>query len=309
MIKQLIRQPLPLQPGDLLQVIAPSGSLREMEAYTQGLEVWRSQGYRLEIPELQSWGYLAGTDQVRRQQLRAAWENPEVRGILCVRGGYGTARILEDWQWSPLATPKWLIGFSDVTNLLWSLYQQGIGSMHGAVLTTLGTEPQWSIDRLFALLQGKTGAALQGTGWGGGRVTGQLLPGNLTVATHLLGTPWQPDFTGVILALEDVTEAPYRIDRYLTQWRTSGALQLIKGIAIGRFSRCDPPDLDTQNPSHKPSHKPSWTVEEVLVDRLGDLGIPIVSELPFGHDGENAALPVGRLVELDGDRGTLSILA
>jgi len=303
-MNQLIRQPLPLQPGDLLQVIAPSGSLREMEPYTQGLEVWRSQGYRLEIPELQSWGYLAGTDQVRRQQLQAAWTNPEVRGILCMRGGYGTARILEDWQWQPLDTPKWLIGFSDVTNLLWSLYQQGIGSIHGAVLTTLGTEPPWSIERLFTLLQGQEVEPLQGLGWGGGRVTGQLLPGNLTVATHLLGTPWQPDLTGVILALEDVTEAPYRIDRYLTQWRASGALQLVKGIALGRFSRCDPPSLDTQNPSHKPS----WTVEEVLVDRLGDLGIPIVSGLPFGHDGENAALPVGRLVELDGDRGTLSIL-
>ncbi len=303
-MKQLIKQPLPLQQGDLLQVIAPSGSLQEMEAYAQGLEVWRSQGYRLEIPELESWGYLAGTDQVRRQQLRAAWSNPEVRGILCVRGGYGTARILEDWQWQGLDNPKWLIGFSDVTNLLWSLYHQGIGSIHGAVLTTLGMEPQWSIERLFTLLQGQEVEPIQGTGWGGGRVTGQLLPGNLTVATHLLGTPWQPDLTGVILAFEDVTESPYRIDRYLTQWRASGALQLIKGIALGRFSRCDPPNFDPQNPSYKSS----WTVEEVLVDRLGDLGIPIVSGLPFGHDGENAALPVGRLVELDSDRGTLSIL-
>ncbi len=296
----MIKQPAPLQPGDLLQVIAPSGVLREPEAYHQGLEVWRSQGYQVATPELTSWGYLAGTDQQRRQQLREAWANPEIRGIICVRGGYGTARILEDWQWLSLAQAKeqskWLIGFSDITNLLWSLYQQGIGSVHGAVLTTLGQEPQWSIDRLFDLVSGKAIEPLQGIGWGGGKVQGLLLAGNLTVATHLLGTPWQPDLSGIILALEDVGEAPYRIDRYLTQWRTSGALARVKGIALGRFSR-----------SEAPLGIPSLTIEEVLRDRLGDLGIPIVSGLPFGHDGENAALPVGSLVELDGDRGTLII--
>jgi len=291
----MIRQPPSLQPGDLLQAIAPSGSLRELEAYQQGLEVWLSHGYRVDTPELYSWGYLAGNDEQRRQQLQEAWSNPEIRGILCVRGGYGTARLLEDWQWQPLDQPKWLIGFSDVTNLLWSLYQQGIGSVHGAVLTTLGQESQGSIERLLALVTGKNLDPLQGIGWGGGKAQGLLLAGNLTVATHLLGTPCRPDFTQVILALEDVTEAPYRIDRYLTQWRASGNLKLVKGIALGRFSRCEAPVGIS-----------SWSVEEVLHDRLGDLGIPIVSGLPFGHDGENAALPVGSLVELDGDRGVLS---
>jgi muramoyltetrapeptide carboxypeptidase len=121
-----------------------------------------------------------------------------------------------------------------------------------------------------------------------------LLPANLTVATHLLGTFVQPNLDGVILALEDVTEAPYRIDRMLTQWRMSGAFQGVRGIALGRFSRCDPP-----------KEVPSWTVEEVLRDRLGDLGIPIVSDLPFGHEGANAALPVGQWVELDADNATL----
>ena len=91
----------------------------------------------------------------------------------------------------------------------------------------------------------------------------------------------------VILALEDVAEAPYRIDRMLTQWRMSGAFQGVVGIVLGRFSRCEPP-----------KDVPSWTVEEVLRDRLSDLGIPIVSDLPFGHEGVNAALPVGQPVDL-----------
>lgn len=293
------RLPPPLKPGDLLRVIAPSGALREFEACQKGVEIWRRQGYKVELST--NWdtreGYLAGTDQERRQQLAAAWQHPECQGILCARGGYGSARLLENWVWSssPANNPKWLIGFSDITCLLWSLAQLGIASVHGPVLTTLAAEPEWSVARLFDYVEGRLLEPLSGIGWGGGKVSGRLLPANLTVATHLLGTPVQPSLEGIILALEDVTEAPYRIDRMLTQWRMSGAFEKVQGIALGRFSRCDPPQ-DT----------PSWTVEEVLRDRLSDLGLPIVSNLPFGHDGANAALPVGQLVHLDADQGTLS---
>ncbi len=299
--------PPPLQPGNLLRVVAPSGALQELTACQKGIEIWRQRGYRVEM--IGNWnareGYLAGTDTQRRQQLAAAWQDPECQGILCVRGGYGSARLLENWAWSSLSTsnqeisqspsPKWLIGFSDITGLLWSLCRVGIGGVHGPLLTTLAAEPEWSLNRLFDCVEGRPLAPLTGIGWGGGKVRGKLLPANLTVATHLLGTPVQPSMADTILALEDVTEAPYRIDRMLTQWRMSGAFKGVRGIALGRFSRCDPPQ-----------DVPSWTVEEVLRDRLSDLGIPIVSGLPFGHDGVNAALPVGQIVELDADLGTLS---
>ena len=295
------QRPPALKPGDLLRVITPSGALREFEAFHKGVEIWRSKGYRVELQTY--WdareGYLAGKDSERRQQLQQAWQDPECRGILCTRGGYGSARLLEDWTWSlethPSQLDKWLIGFSDITGLLWSLYGYGVCGVHGPVLTTLAAEPEWSLQRLFDCVEGRPLEPLSGVGWGGGTVRGILLPANLTVATHLLGTPVQPPLEGVILALEDVTEAPYRIDRMLTQWRMTGALKGVRGIALGRFSRCEPPkDI------------PSWTVEEVLRDRLSDLGIPIVSDLPFGHEGANAALPVGQQVELDADQGTLS---
>jgi muramoyltetrapeptide carboxypeptidase len=291
--------PPPLQPGDLLRVIAPSGVLREFEAFGRSVEIWRSRGYKIEImPNIgDGWGYLADKDENRRHQLAAAWQDPDCRGILCTRGGFGSTRILEDWTWhTDSALPKWLIGFSDITALLWSLYTVGVCGIHAPVLTTLANEPDWSIQRLFDLLEGRPLAPLKGCGWGGGVVTGVLLPGNLTVATHLLATPFQPHLDGVILALEDVTEAPYRIDRMLTQWRLSGALSKVSGIALGSFTRCEaPPNI------------PSFSVEEVLRDRLGDLGIPIVSDLPFGHDHPNAALPVGVLATLDADQGVLEI--
>ena len=289
--------PCPLKPNDLLRVIAPSGALRELDAFDKGVNLWRSRGYRVEFsPGFdQQWGYLAGTDDNRRQQLRDALNDPECQGILCARGGYGGARLLEDWSWQG-SDPKWLIGFSDITALLLSLGKQGVSGLHGALLTTIAAEPDWSLQRLFNWVEGRPIPPLNGTGWKNGKATGVLLPVNLTVATHLLGTPFQPDFSNVILAIEDVSEAPYRIDRMLTQWRLCGALKQLKGIAIGRFSHCDPPP-----------NIPSFTVAQVFRDRLGDLNLPIVSDLPFGHDGVNAALPVGIVAELDSDRGTLSI--
>jgi muramoyltetrapeptide carboxypeptidase len=289
--------PAPLRPGDLLYVIAPSGALRELTAFEKGVEMWRSRGYRVELcPGYDDrWGYLAGTDEGRRSQLEAALKDPECRGILCARGGWGGARLLENWQWVA-SEPKWLIGFSDITSLLWGLSLEGVSGVHAPLLTTLAIEPDWSVKRLFDWVEGRLIPAIKGEGWGNGSASGILLPANLTVATHLLGTPLQASLENVILAFEDVTEAPYRIDRMLTQWRMSGAFEQVKGIALGRFSQCEPPP-----------NVPSFTVEEVLRDRLSDLGIPIVSGLPFGHDGENAALPVGVPAQIDGGQGILSI--
>lgn len=296
-VSQLYAQlPPPLKPGDRLMAVASSGTLRERDNFVRGVGLWRQRGYQVELcPGYDGrWGYLAGTDQQRRTQLQRAWADPDCKGVLCVRGGYGGARLLEGWDWPP-SEPKWLIGFSDVTALLWSLSAQGIAGLHGPLLTTLVDEPTWSIQRLFQWVEGQWDLPpLKGDGWVGGKAQGRLLPANLTVATHLLHTSAQPSLDNVILALEDVTEAPYRIDRLLTQWRMSGALDQVRGIALGRFSQCEaPPGI------------PSFGIDEVLRDRLCDLNIPIVAGLPFGHDGVNATLPVGVLAKIDGDRGTL----
>ncbi|MGI0480345.1 S66 peptidase family protein [Geminocystis sp. CENA526] len=295
----MIRPPF-LQKGDTLIAIAPSGTLRDKEKpkFEQGIEIWRKNGYNIVLDENYhaQEGYLAGKDDIRRQALKQAWLNPEYKGIVCVRGGYGGARLLENWQWEDISPPKWLIGFSDVTSLLWSLYNHNIISIHGAVLTTLVEESESSLQRLFDYLEGKSLPPLMGKGWGKGKAKGRLLAGNLTVATNVLGTHLCPSFENIILALEDVQEAPYRLDRMLTQWRLMGIFQRVKGILLGRFSGCNPPE-----------NIPSWNVDEVLLDRLSDFNIPIISDLPFGHDGVNNCLPVGEFVEIDGDTGEVLI--
>ena len=297
-----------LVPGDLLWAIAPSGGLHETEKFEAGLAVWRDRGYRVELMKGYDdrWGYLAGSDIGRRQQLMAALSDDRCKGILCIRGGYGGTRLLEDWRW-PANSNKWLIGFSDVTSLLWSLSRVGVSGLHGPVLTTLADEPDWSVTRLFDWVERHQIEPIVGQGWGsvvagcGGIIRGRLLPGNLCVATHLLGTAAEPDLSAAILAFEDVGEAPYRLDRMLTQWRAMGKFSQVKGIALGRFS-----GWPTEGVAIKAGS--TLSVAEVMRDRLSDLKIPIVSDLPFGHDGVNAVLPVGLPVELNADKGQLSWL-
>lgn len=306
------RFPAPLRPGDRLTVVAPSGCLRETSAFERGVAIWRSRGYDVHCPEGldDRDGYLAGTDADRRERLRVAWRDPKVKGLLCLRGGYGGTRLLEDFAWSDAdrLSPKWLIGFSDITSLLWSLARVEIGSVHGAVLTTLADEPEWSQQRLFDWVEGRDISPLLGRVLVDPKpknhpepghntvVTGWLCPANLAVGTSILGTPHQPDFTGAIIAFEDVGEAPYRLDRLLTQWRSMGVFNGVRGIALGRFSQ-----------ANVPSGYPSFSVEALMRDRLGDLGIPVLADLPFGHDGANAALPCGAIATINTTLATLTI--
>ncbi|MEY3300102.1 MAG: hypothetical protein RLZZ597_3362, partial [Cyanobacteriota bacterium] len=156
--------PPPLQPGDRLTVMAPSGALRELDAFNQGLELWRSWGFEVDVAAAvgQKWGYLAGRDEDRRQAWMEALTNPDYKAILCARGGYGGARVLEQWQWPAPLPPKWLVGFSDITSLLWGLAGRGIVGIHGPLMTTLATEPTWSQQRLKDLLMGQPIPSIRG---------------------------------------------------------------------------------------------------------------------------------------------------
>ncbi|MGQ9865777.1 MAG: S66 peptidase family protein [Pseudanabaenaceae cyanobacterium] len=288
------RFPKPLRSGDRLAVVAPSSPVMG-EDLAAGGQIWRDRGFDLvgAANVGRQWGYLAGTDAERVQAWQEVWADPAVVGVVGGRGGYGALRLLPHLAWE--APPKWVVGYSDLTALQWALAARGWGSLHGPVLKDLPGQPPAAIDALFGWLQGSLPSlTLTGQGLVTGQATGWLLPGNLTVATHLLGTPFCPSLAGAILALEDVNELPYQVDRLLTHWRLSGAWAGIRGIALGRFS------------GEAPS-QPSLTWAEVWSDRLGDLGVPVVTDLPFGHGGLNLPLPVGAIATLDGNQGTLVV--
>lgn len=292
--------PRPLQPGDSIRLAAASSALSPegLERLQAGMAVLESWGLQV-VPHpepLRRWGHLAGSDQQRLADLAA-----DAPLLACLRGGWGAARLLETAPAVPQAPgpEPWLLGFSDVTSLLWARAAQGRpGGIHGPLVTTLAAEPAWSQQRLRELLFGGSSAALPplaGEAWCGGVATGPLLVGNLTVATHLLGTPHLPDLRGAVLVLEDVGEAPYRLDRLLTHWRLCGALQQLAAIGFGQFSDCDDPGSPTDG-------------ETVLRERTQDLGIPVLAGLPVGHEPGNAALPLGRLARLDAEAGQLELL-
>ena len=304
----------PLQPGDRVQVVAASSALLTegvAERLLAGCAVLENWGLEVPGPQelkqrwlLRHWGYLAGRDGERLADL----EHPNASLLACVRGGWGAARLLEHLQARNHQLPeRWLLGFSDVTSLLWAQCAQGLGgAIHGPLLTTLGSEPAWSQERLRQLLFGQALAPLKGEGWCGGVATGQLLAGNLTVGTHLLGTGLLPELAGAILVLEDVGEAPYRIERMLTHWRLCGALQQLGGIGLGSFSGCN--DDDDPEAAADQAAGRRFSLEEVLRERTTDLGIPVVAGLPVGHEPGNAALPLGRQARLNGSAGTLELL-
>ncbi len=284
-----------------MAIVAPASPFDREELF-RGL-AWLGSRYRLVLRSdmLTRTGYLAGPDVRRASELAQAIADPSINAVVCARGGYGAMRILDAIPWSALAArPKWLVGFSDVTALHLSAIASGVASIHGPNVTGLGRSitPAERASLLDALEGG--GAALR---WTGLRalsaeaadvpVEGPLVGGNLALVEAMAAAGRLVVPAGAILALEDVTERPYRVDRMLTALRLGGVLQRARAIVFGGFTSCEPgPD--------------GTTVEDVLKDRTADLGIPVASCAPFGHGAPNHAFVVGARVRLDVRAGVLA---
>lgn len=249
-------------------------------------------------------GYFAGPDRQRSATLHAAFADADARAILCARGGYGATRLLGALDPTRLVEhPKLLVGFSDITALLcWAWTRAGLRSIHGPVITQLATLAPDDQQRLFDLLRGEIPSPLQaaeGTVLHGGTVEGPLIAGNLEVLRALVGTRAMPSLHGAILAIEDVGERPYRLDRTLTHLLSSGALRGVRGVVVGQLVGCDEPEGGQYGPG----------AHEVVVERLATLGVPVVTGFEFGHRSDhNAALPFGAPVRLLADDCTLMFL-
>jgi muramoyltetrapeptide carboxypeptidase len=286
-----------LKKGDTIAIAAPAGPVHNEEEFARGLDILAGMGFKTQYrPDvLRRDGYLAGNDRLRLAELHDFWQDREVRAIMAARGGYGCLRLLPGLDWDLIRRqPKILIGFSDLTVLLCALEQQtGLVTFHGPMLTTLGRSDRESLESLGNLLLGRPQREIKTKKLEilqKGRARGRLLAGNLTCLSHLLGTPFEPDWQDRILVLEDIGEAPYRIDRLLTQLKIAGRLERIAGLVLGSFDQCGD-DVE-----------PIWNrATELLAKR----NIPIWANFPSGHNSSNRILPLGITAEMDSAGGRL----
>jgi muramoyltetrapeptide carboxypeptidase len=313
--EEAVRPPA-LQPGDLVAVVSPSGPARP-ELVATGASLLRSWGLR-PVPAAHAFdrhAYLAGTDADRVADLNAALADPEVRGIVVTRGGYGLQRIADRIDLAAVRRdPKPVAGFSDTTALHLALWRGArLASVYGpgaawraertsAVSAQSLRDALMSADRVVVKQEpaapSTPASRLGPPGRSGstglpGVVTGRLLGGNLSLLASTLGSYDFPDLTGAILLIEEVGEPPYKVDRMLTQLRRSGALAGLAGVAVGQFVRC--------------TDEWSTDIADVLDDRLRDLAVPVLGGLPVGHGPDQLAVPLGVPAMLDVPAATLTV--
>jgi muramoyltetrapeptide carboxypeptidase len=314
--RQKIKPPR-LKPGDTIGLIAPGSYIdeSELEDSISNLEDMGFKTYHTDNI-LERYGYLAGTDKNRIEDINQMFENDDVAGIVCARGGYGCNRILPGLDYDLIRTnPKVLVGYSDITSLLYGIYSQtGLITFHGPV--GISTFNDFSVNYMEDMIMkdstglelvsaeenpGKDDDAYNIYTISKGRAVGELIGGNLSIATSLMGTPYDVDYRGKLLYLEDVGEEPYRIDRMLTELLLAGKLNEVNGIILGVF-------VDCEVKKKKPSFEESLTLKEVLIDRLATLGVPVIYGLSFGHISSKFTLPFGSRAELDTNKQTITML-
>lgn len=314
--KTKIKPPV-LKPGDTVGLISPGSSITESE-----LENCISNLAKLELKTffldeiLAKHGYLGGTDQQRANEINYMFADGNIKGIVAARGGYGCNRILPMLEYELIKNnPKALVGYSDITALLFALYSQSsLVSFHGPV--GISTFNDYSIEYFRnSLMKNSTGIDLLSAKEdeqrddeaykiyviNEGLAEGELAGGNLSIAASLLGTPYDVDYRGKLLFFEDVGEEPYRIDRMITELLLAGKLQQAAGIALGVFIDCEIDDK-------KPAFKDSFTLKEVMFDRLGNLGVPVIYGLSFGHITNKFTIPFGINARLDTTNQKLTLL-
>lgn len=299
----MIRPPA-LREGARVALVAPAGPLAEgaVERAERRVREWGWEPVAGEHARGRA-GFLSAADDARVHDFNTALRDPSIDAVWCLRGGYGTMRILERIDWMALVRrPRPLIGFSDNTALHLAAHAAGVVSCHGPhpatrdftrfsgdLLRRVVCDPS-PAGRLPFPAAGQRAETLSP-----GAAEGPLVGGNLSLVAATLGTPFAIRAEGAIVFLEEVGEAAYRIDRLLTQLVLAGVFRAAAGVAVGAFT-------ETPADPHGPG------AGEVLRERLGSLGIPVAMGFPFGHVDDNWTLPVGVRARLDADAGTLELL-
>jgi muramoyltetrapeptide carboxypeptidase len=297
-------RPPRLRAGDVVAVVSPSGPV-PADRMDPGVAVLESWGLEVRVmPHARDvhpvHEYLAGDDEARADDFQRAWSARDVRAIVCARGGYGTQRMVDRIDWDALraADPKVLVGYSDVTALHQAVATNlGIVTIHGPMSGTQSfLDSSISQEHLRATLFEPESVQVLSSPSGqpaarplvGGAAVGVTTGGCVSMLTTSVGTPTSHAARGGLVLLEDVDEKAYRIDSYLTHLRRSGWFDGAAGVVLGSWADCEP-------------------VEDVVTDVLGDLGVPILGDLGFGHGTDSITVPLGVLAELDADAGKLTL--
>ncbi|MFH1152498.1 MAG: LD-carboxypeptidase [Pseudomonadota bacterium] len=282
------RLPKPLNPGDTLGVCAPSGAV-PLDRFDQGVTVLLDMGFHVVVSGgvYEKKRYLAGDDLRRARDLNDLFADPGIDGIVCARGGFGALRMLAGVDYSQIMrNPKRLAGFSDSTALLTAIQiRTGLAVIHGPVVTSLADAGSETLASLFRALTSDLDGVIAKADKiiVRGAARGILTGGNLATLSHLTGTPFQPDCTGAVVFLEDVSEPPYKIDRMLTHMKLAGVFDGIAGIVTGSFENCG--SLDE--------------IHEIVSEIFMDMEVPVMAGVASGHGPVNLSLPFGIDVAMD----------
>ncbi len=310
-----IIKPKRLKKGDTIGLIAP-GSILSEDELNESKKNLEGLGFKVVYNNniLARDGYLAGTDKERADDINEMFSRKDVAGIVAARGGYGCTRILPMLDYKLIKeNPKILVGYSDITALLFGIFKEtGLICFHGPV--GISTFNEFSVDYFTNVLmhphdklimynahETTSDIAYKPVTIRGGFAKGQLVGGNLSLVSSLIGTPYDINTDGKIIFLEEVGEEPYRVDRMITQMIESGKFEKAAGVALGVFSDC------VSKPSESGINS-SFTVIEVLFDRLFRLEIPVVYGMSFGHITNKFTLPFGIKTELDTLAQTITLL-
>jgi muramoyltetrapeptide carboxypeptidase len=305
----------PLPHGGTIGVAAPASPYDSRSEVLRGVEWWESQGYRVKLAEhvFARDDYVAGDAKDRAADLNALFADPEVDVVQALQGGYGSAQAIPHLDFDAIgASPKPLVGFSDITALHVSIRQRtGMPTVYGNGLIGVGAAEAtpFTRERLLAVLSGDATGPVPPNpddpyvrAIRGGKVTAALVGGCLWLLMQTMGTPWELDLDGAIFFFEDYKAPPYYVDGMLTQLKHAGKLDGVVGVVVGEMEGCDWGDLRPASDWAR-----SRSLEDVLEEHLEPLGVPVLYRLPLGHGKHLAALPLGVRYTLDADRRTLTL--
>ena len=308
--------PKALNQGDTIGIVSPASAIFDSEPYQIAQESFEAMGLKVKFGQFahSRYGHLAGSDEERAKELNEMFGNPEIKAIIALRGGAGSARILDKLDYDLISkNPKIFVGYSDITALHLAIFEKtGLVSFHGPVAAS--TWNSFSYDYFKRLLFDGEKILYQNPQSKGdqlaqtsnrirtitpGIAKGMLLGGNLSVVTSIMGTPYFPkNWKNKILYLEDIGEKIYAVDRMMTQLQLGGVLEQISGFVFGKCSDCDPGG----------SGYGSLTLEEVLDHYIKPLNIPAYSGAMIGHISDNITLPNAINAEINAEKGEIQLL-